>query len=93
MHTREEKNCITKDMFFSELFELPCESLNLLKGDRLVHCSVENVAVLCKNHHESHKFELAHLKKKKKKKKMKKKKRKKKKKKKKKKKEKKLAVW
>ena len=59
-------------MFFSELFELPCESLNLLKGDRLVHCSVENVAVLCKNHHESHKFELARLKKKKKKKKKKK---------------------
>jgi len=50
-----------------------------------VHCSVENVAVLCKNYHESHRFELAHLKKKKKKKKKMKKKKKKKMKKKKKK--------
>jgi len=36
------------------------------KSDELVHCSVENAAVLCKNHRESRKFELAHLKKKKK---------------------------
>ena len=42
-------------------------TLNLEKSDGLVHCSVKNAAVLCKNHRESRKFELACLKKKKKK--------------------------
>jgi len=39
----------------------------LEKSDGLVHSSVKNAAVLCENHRESLKFELARLKKKKKK--------------------------
>jgi len=46
---------------------------NLEKSDGLAHCSVKNAAVLHENHCESHKFELARMKKKKKKKKRKKK--------------------
>jgi len=38
---------------------------NLEKSDGLVHCPVKNAAVLCENHRESRKFEVARLKKKK----------------------------
>ena len=38
---------------------------NLEKSDGLVHCSIQNAAVLCENHHERGKFELARLKEKK----------------------------
>ena len=39
---------------------------NMEESDGLMDCSVKNVAVLCENHRESRKFELARLKKKKK---------------------------
>ena len=69
MHTREEKMVSQrKPQLFSEKFKLSCEKFKLScekfklscetseleKSDGLVHCSVENAAVLCENHRESH---------------------------------------
>ena len=53
MHTREEKMVSQrKPQLFSEQFKLSCETSELEKSDGLVHCSVENAAVLCENHRE-----------------------------------------
>ena len=54
MCTREQKNDVKEAIdLISERFESPRLTSNLEKSDGLVHCSVENAAVLCKNHRES----------------------------------------
>ena len=50
VHVKEKMVSQRKPYFFSERFELPRVTSNLEKSDGLVHCSVKNAAVLCKNH-------------------------------------------
>ena len=48
-----KKNGVVKEaIIFSEQFESPRVTSILEKSDGLVHCSVKNAAVLCKNHRE-----------------------------------------